>query len=77
MSGENKTVGEEMVEKFTKIVEAVQQLMERGITKRLLILYIQDQTKLPKRDIEKVLKAVEDFINEFKVETRKEDEGDD
>jgi len=62
---ERKSVGEEMVEKFTAIAEALQELTQKGITKRLLVLYIQDVTKLRKSDIQKVLDAVEEFLKEF------------
>jgi hypothetical protein len=67
MTSENsgKSVGEEMVEKFTAIAEALQELTQKGITKRLLVLYIQDVTKLRKSDIQKVLDAVEEFLKEF------------
>ena len=65
MNNSEKTVGEEMVEKFTAIAEALQELTQKGITKRLLILYVQDVTKLKKSDIQKVLDAIEEFLNEF------------
>jgi len=65
---EGKTTGEKLVDLFSKIWEALEELQNRGIPKRLLILYIQDKTKLPKRDIMKVLDAILDFKNEFQRE---------
>ena len=65
MSKEEKTTGEKLVDLFTKISEALEELREKGIPNRLLVLYIQDKTKLAKRDILKVLDAIIDFKNEF------------
>ena len=65
MTKEEKSTGEKLVDLFYKISEALEELREKGIPNRLLVLYIQDKTKLPKRDIIKVLDAIIDFKNEF------------
>jgi len=65
MAKEEKSTGEKLVDLFTKISEALEELREKGIPNRLLVLYIQDKTKLAKRDILKVLDAIIDFKNEF------------
>jgi len=65
LTKEEKSTGEKLVDLFYKISEALEELREKGIPNRLLVLYIQDKTKLPKRDIIKVLDAIIDFKNEF------------
>jgi hypothetical protein len=65
MEDENNTV-KELAESIVKMADALKTV--QGFNRRLLILYIQDRTKLGKQKIEEVLNAVDAFIVEIEGE---------
>jgi len=53
----------ELAESIVKMADALKTV--KGFNRRLLVLYIQDRTKLGKQKIEEVLNAVDAFIVEI------------
>jgi len=61
MADEN--TAKELAESIVKMADALKTV--KGFNRRLLVLYIQDRTKLGKQKIEEVLNAVDAFIVEI------------
>lgn len=61
MTDEN--TAKELAESIVKMADALKTV--KGFNRRLLVLYIQDRTKLGKQKIEEVLNAVDAFIVEI------------
>lgn len=55
-----------LAESIVKMAEAIESV--QGFNRRLLVLYIQDRTKIGKQKIEEVLSAVDAFIDEMTEE---------
>ena len=68
-----KTLAEQLVENVVKIREALEELSKSGISEELLILYVQQKTKLNKRDIRAVLEAVKSFSREMLAPAKEEE----
>ena len=66
-----KTVGEKLVEEMEKIAKALESIPDTGFLRQMLILYIQEKTKLGKQKIEAVLDAVVQFKKEIEKELTK------
>jgi len=64
---ETKTVAEALIEQTMKIANALEELRKLGLPKELIVLYIQKKTRLPKRDIQAVLDALQDFQKQVKI----------
>lgn len=64
MADEN--TAKELAESIVKMADALKTV--KGFNRRLLVLYIQDRTKLGKQKIEEVLNAVDAFIVEIEGE---------
>ncbi|MCD6402400.1 hypothetical protein J7L36_00895 [bacterium] len=64
---ETKTVAEALIEQTMKIANALEELTKMGLPKDLIVLYIQKKTRLPKRDINAILEALQDFKKEVKI----------
>lgn len=62
MENEGNTA-KELAESIVKMADALKTV--KGFNRRLLVLYIQDRTKLGKQKIEEVLNAVDAFIVEI------------
>ncbi len=65
MENEENTA-KELAESIVKMADALKTV--KGFNRRLLVLYIQDRTKLGKQKIEEVLNAVDAFIVEIEGE---------
>jgi len=65
MPEQEKTIAEVLVENVIAIREALDQLQQIGITEDLIILYVQQKTRLNKTQIRAVLEAVKDFSREM------------
>lgn len=61
---EQKTYIQQMSEDMQKIKEAMELLTRYGISKELMIMYIQQKTKLGKGVINSVLDFQKEFLNE-------------
>jgi len=70
MSGESKTVGEKLVEEMEKIAKALESIPNTGFLRQMLVLYIQEKTKLGKQKIEAVLDAIAEFRKEMEKELK-------
>gem|GEM_PF-1764771 len=68
-----KTLAEQLVENVVKIRETLEELSKSGISEELLILYVQQKTKLNKRDIRAVLEAVKSFSREMLAPAKEEE----
>jgi len=62
---EEESPTEEMLKEITKVARAVQELDRNEFTKKILILYIHDKTKLGKQKIEMVLEIIDEFGKEM------------
>lgn len=71
MNGESKTVGEKLVEEMEKIAKALENIPQQGFLRQMLILYIQEKTKLGKQKIEAILDAIVQFKKEIEKELTK------
>jgi len=60
-----KTMGEELLDQFKKISEALELLTKKGLPESLLILWINKKTHLPQKDIKAVLDALKSIQKEF------------
>ena len=63
-----KKTGEKLVEEISKVAKAMEAVNSSEFTKTLLILYIQDKTKLGKTKIESILDVIEEFAEELNEE---------
>jgi hypothetical protein len=63
-----KKTGEKLVEEISKVAKAMEAVNSSKFTKTLLILYIQDKTKLGKAKIESILNIIEEFAEEMNEE---------
>jgi len=67
MDNENMNEGKntfvKMAEDLTKIRDAMTKLEGMGISRQLMVLYIQDKTKLGKQKINTVLDAQKEFLD--------------
>ncbi len=61
---EGKSTFVKMAEDLTKIRDAMAKLEGMGISRQLMVLYIQDKTKLGKQKINTVLDAQKEFLDE-------------
>ena len=61
--GEPKTL-DKLYEKFESVATALAEIDKNKFTKRMLRLYLKEETKLPYRDIDAVLDAVRKFMTE-------------
>jgi len=66
MMEDEKNTAKELAESIVKMADALKTV--KGFNRRLLVLYIQDRTKLGKQKIEEVLNAVDAFIVEIEGE---------
>jgi len=55
-----------LVESIEKMANALEELGDSPFNRTLLVLYIQDKTKLGKTQINSVLDAVDSFVEEIK-----------
>jgi len=60
------TTGEILVEKFSKIHQTLEEIKNKGIPRSLLVVYVKERTRLPKKTVEAVLEAIEEFKKEFR-----------
>ena len=67
-SDEKKRIIEKMSEDINKIAKALELLPKHGLIRRLLILYLQDKTKLGKQKIEALLEGIEEFVRDYQRE---------
>jgi hypothetical protein len=51
--------------KLNEIAEAFKAMQKNGVSEKLLISYLQTETKMSRRDIKRMLEATEDFFNEL------------
>lgn len=74
VEGEERTKGilEQMAEDISKIAGAIEAFPKRGLMRRLLILYLQDKTKLGKQKIEMILDGIEEFVRDYQKELNSE-----
>jgi len=70
MGGESKTVGEKLIEEMERISRALEGIPTQGFIRQMLILYIQEKTKLGKQKIEAVLDAIAQFRKEMEKELK-------
>ena len=70
MDERKKTVGEKLVEEMMKIAKALEGIPDKGFMRQMLILYIQERTKLGKQKIEAVLNAITEFRKEIEKELK-------
>lgn len=54
-----------LAEKMERIATAMEALEDSPVSRKLMVLYIHDKTKVAKGSINLVLDAVESFVNEF------------
>lgn len=62
---QEKTVAELLVEEVTKIRKAMNQLLQSGIPRDVLVLMIQKKTRIGITKIREVLRAFEESLNEL------------
>lgn len=62
---ENMQESERLADQIGRMADALKEISENPLNRKLLTLYIQDKTKLGKQKIDLVLDAVEEFINEM------------
>lgn len=62
---QEKTVAELLVEEVTKIRKAMNQLLQSGIPRDVLVLMIQKKTRVGITKIREVLRAFEESLNEL------------
>ena len=55
-----------IAESIARMADATEDLLKKGFNRKLLILYVQSKTKLSQGNINAVLEAVEEFIDETK-----------
>jgi hypothetical protein len=66
---EEKTAIEMMAEDLRAIRDAMERLERYGINKELMVIYIQKKSRVNKTNVEAVLDAQRDFLDEaFKTE---------
>jgi|Deesub1362B_J571_1020462.scaffolds.fasta_scaffold00743_20 hypothetical protein len=65
---EKRSILEQMAEDINKIAEAIELFPKRGLMRKLLILYLQDKTKLGKQKIELLLDGIEEFVRDYQEE---------
>jgi len=70
---QEKTVGEILIERLEKVANAFEELKLERFPRSLLIIYINDRTRLGKRNIEAVLDAIEEFRREMGMIRRNSD----
>ncbi|MEL7669336.1 hypothetical protein [Methanobacterium sp.] len=63
MVDEERTL-DKLYEKFEAVAEALKDIDKNEFTKKMLRLYLKEETKLPYRDIDAVLDAVRSFMKE-------------
>lgn len=63
-----KSILEQMAEDINKIARAIELFPKRGLMRKLLILYLQDKTKLGKQKIELLLGGIEEFVRDYQEE---------
>ena len=68
MNGENKKVGEKIVEEMEKIAKALEQIPTKGFLRKMLVLYLKEKTGLGKQKIESILDAIVEFKKEMEKE---------
>lgn len=66
-----KSVGEKLIEEMERIAKALENIPQQGFLRQMLILYIQEKTKLGKQKIEAILDAVVQFKKEIEKELTK------
>ncbi len=57
-----------LAEKIEKIATAMDALKDSPVSRKLMVLYIFDKTKVAKGSINLVLDAIDSFVDEFKKE---------
>jgi len=68
MEEEKKTFFEKIAEDFEELATALKQIPKTGFARKMLILYLQDKTKLGKQKIEMILDAIDEFLQEYEKE---------
>jgi len=63
-----KSFFEKMAEDFEELATALKQIPRTGFARKMLVLYLQDKTKLGKQKIETILDAIDDFLKEYEQE---------
>lgn len=58
-----KEIISESLDNFKKIADALQEFNNNKFSKTMLRLFLKDKTKLPYRDIDKVLDAVNEYVD--------------
>ena len=71
-----KSILEQMAEDIGKIASAIELFPKRGLMRKLLILYLQDKTKLGKQKIELLLDGIEEFVRDYQKELNSSEKGD-
>lgn len=56
---------EKLANQISRMADALKEISDNPLNRKLLTLYIQDKTKLGKQKIDLVLDAVEEFVNEM------------
>lgn len=61
-----------LTEEISNAAEAMEAINVSGFTRKMLVLYIQDKTKMGKQKIEQILDLIEEFSKEIKTENNSE-----
>ena len=65
---DTRTIAERMVDELERIREGLDWLKRTPITTRMIVILIQDKTKLSKTKIRQVLEAFEEVMDELNQE---------
>jgi hypothetical protein len=52
-----------LAERLKKLAQEIEEFKKVGVSEEILVPFICDRTKLPKRDVKKMLKSVDEFYN--------------
>jgi len=62
---ENESTAMRLADKIERMAKALEEIKDSPVSRKLLVLYISDKTKMGKQQINNVLDAVESFVEEF------------